>query len=182
MRTKKPIILIVLLVGMAFLIGRSKSAGENHFDNTGAPPQVSELNLPLGVIPSRAPDYISVRMKRPLKTLIARETGSFELEARLNDPKSADGSRLAWNPNAAGPVIIWISTPQDSGIAFIDRIRPARPYHHLLVQFAFPEQDNCQPITKKVECTLVLQHKSRTSHLLAGYPCGSDHRGRARDS
>jgi len=154
MRNNKLIILIVLLVGTAFFMRRAKSAGETHFDNAGGTSQTSALKPPLGVIPTRAPHYISVRMKNPLKTLIAGETGSFELEARLNETKGVDGSRLAWNPNAAGPVIIWISTPQNSGIAFIDRIRPDRPYHHLLVQFTFPEQSNSQPITKKIEYTL----------------------------
>ena len=56
--------------------------------------------------------------------------------------------------SAAGPVIIWIASPPDSGIAFIDRLRPDRPYHHLLVKYALPEEHQSQPIAAKIEYTL----------------------------
>ncbi len=90
-------------------------------------------------------------MRRPLQTLVAGETGSFEIEAFLNDPTRVPSGSLAWNRSTAAPVIIWISTPAESGIAFIDRIRPDRPYHHLLVKFDFPEADSALPLTQKIE-------------------------------
>ncbi|MFH1488422.1 MAG: SLC13 family permease [Pseudomonadota bacterium] len=105
-------------------------------------------------IPSREPRYITVRMKIPLQTLVAGENGSFEIEASPKDPKSAHDRFLTWNRNAAAPVIIWISSPAESGIAFIDRDRPDRPYQHLLVKFDFPEADSALPVTKKIEYTV----------------------------
>lgn len=139
---------------MAFLFGRTKSAGEAQFVPARNVSRIPELKSGKGVIPSRTPRYISVRVKNPLQTLVAGETGSFEIEAYLNEPKSVHGSPLAWNRNAAGPVIIWIASPPDSGIAFIDRIRPDRPYHHLLVKYALPEEHHSQPIEAKIEYTL----------------------------
>lgn len=154
MRTKKWIIFVVCLSGMAFLFGLTKSAGEAQFVPSRNVSRIPELKSETGVIPSREPRYISVRVKNPLQTLVAGETGSFKIEAYLNEPKSVHGSPLAWDRNAAGPVIIWIASPPDSGIAFIDRIRPDRPYHHLLVKYALPEEHHSQPIEAKIEYTL----------------------------
>ncbi|MBU2498052.1 MAG: hypothetical protein KKE57_04070 [Proteobacteria bacterium] len=154
MRTKNWIIFVVCLAGMAFLFGRTKSAGEVQLGLSRNVSGIPEVKTGAGAIPSRAPRYISVQMKKPLQTLVARETGSFEIEAYLKEPKSLHRSPLAWNRNAASPVIIWIASPPDSGIAFIDRIRPDRPYHHLLVKYALPEEHNSQPIRAKIEYTL----------------------------
>jgi len=109
MRTKKWIIFAVCIAGMAFLLGQASSAGEATFAPSMNVSRIPELKNGTGGVPSREPRYISVRMKKPLRTLIAGETASFEIEAYLNAPKSVHGSPLAWNRNAAGPVIIWIS-------------------------------------------------------------------------
>jgi di/tricarboxylate transporter len=154
MKTKKWIIFIVCLAGMAFLFERTKSAGEAHFVPSMNVSRMSEFKTSVDGMPSREPRYISVRMKKPLQTLVAGETGSFEIEAYLKEPKGVHGSPLEWNRNAAAPVIIWIASPPDSGIAFIDRIRTDRPYHHLLVKFAVSEQNNPQPILAKIEYTI----------------------------
>jgi di/tricarboxylate transporter len=154
MRTKKWIVFVVCLAGMAFIFGRTTSAGEEQFAPSRNLTRTPELKSGTGVIPSREPRYISVRLKSPLQTLIAGETGSFEIEAYLNEPQSVHGSRLAWSRKAAGPVIIWIASPPDSGIAFVDRVRPDRPYHHLLVKYALPQEQHSQPIQAKVEYTL----------------------------
>ena len=154
MRTRKWIIFVVCLAGMAFFFGRARAAGEAKFVPSMNVSRIPELKSGSGVVPSREPRYISVRMKEPLQTLVAGETGSFEIEVHLNEPKSVHGSPFAWNRNAAGPVIIWIASPPDSGIAFIDRIRPDRPYHHLLVKYALPEEHQSQPIAAKIEYTL----------------------------
>ena len=154
MRTRKWIIFVVCLAGMASLFGRTSSADEAKFVPSVNVSRIPELKSAAGVVPSREPRYISVRMKNPLQTLVAGETGSFEIEAYLNEPKSDHGRPLAWNRNAAGPVIIWIASPPDSGIAFIDRIRPDRPYHHLMVKYALPKESHSQPILAKIEYTL----------------------------
>jgi len=150
----KRVIIVVFLAGMVFLFGPTTSADEAllapAINVSGNP----ELKNGLGVIPPREPRYISVRMKEPLQTLVAGETGSFEIEAYLNEPESVHGRPLEWNRNAAGPVVIWIASPPDSGIAFIDRLRPDRPYHHLMVKYALPEEHQSQPLAAKIEYTL----------------------------
>ena len=151
MRTKKWIIFVACLAGVGFLFGWARAAGEAKFVPSVNVSRIPELKTG---IPSREPRYISVRMKEPLQTLVAGETGSFEIEAYLNEPKSVHGSPFAWNRKAAGPVIIWVASPPDSGIAFIDRLRPDRPYHHLLVKYALPQEDHSQPIAAKIEYTL----------------------------
>ena len=100
---------------------------------------------------SRSPRYISVRMKTPLQTLIAGETGSFELEAVLKKPENSSQQHPLWDRKAAIPLVIWISSPDDSGIAFIDKIHPERPRHHILVKFTHPPEDDSEPLTAHVE-------------------------------
>jgi di/tricarboxylate transporter len=100
---------------------------------------------------SRAPRYVSVRTKKPLPTLIAGETGSFELEARLKETKNAPEGPVVWDRKAAVPLVIWIASPDNSGIAFIDRVHPERPRRHILVKFALPPGDDSQPLKAKVE-------------------------------
>jgi len=103
---------------------------------------------------SRAPRYIYVGMKSPLKPLIAGERGSFEVEAVLKQPKRAGNHRLTWDRNAESPVIIWISSPAKSGITFIDRTRTGRPVHHMLVKFPPLKRTTSQPLSAKIEYTL----------------------------
>ena len=100
---------------------------------------------------ARSPSYIAIRMKQPLKTLIAGETGCFELEARLKKPEKSSGFRPLWDRKAAIPLVIYITVPEESGIAFIDRVDPGRPYHHILVRFKSPSADESQPLTANVE-------------------------------
>jgi hypothetical protein len=64
-------------------------------NSCGAPPLSPPLPEPAvasdSVTPSRLPEYIAVRMKQPLTTLIAGESGSFELEARLKVTENTTG-------------------------------------------------------------------------------------------
>lgn len=101
--------------------------------------------------PSRRPRYVSIRMKKPLETLVAGESGRFELEARLNAPQDGAETPPRWDRNAAAPLILWIATPDESGIAFIDKRHPERPRHHILVKFALPPGAGAQPLTAQVE-------------------------------
>ena len=107
---------------------------------------------------SRTPKYITVRMKQPLKTLIAGESGSFELEARLNTPEDSSAPRVRWNRDAGAPLVVYIAVPEASGIAFIDRVRTDRPYRHILVKFDLPPGPASQPLTATVE--YIVDHRT----------------------
>ena len=124
-------------------------------ESWGAPPPSPPLPQPAAasdsVAPSRLPKYISVRMKQPLKTLIAGESGSFELEARLAAPEKVFGEKARWDRQAAAPLVIYIAAPDASGIAFIDRTHPDRPYRHIMVKFGLSSGDDSQPLAAKVE-------------------------------
>ncbi|MFZ0133175.1 MAG: hypothetical protein WAK95_11570, partial [Desulfobacterales bacterium] len=101
--------------------------------------------------PSRAPRYISVRMKKPLKTLIAGETDSFVLEARLEGPEGSSENHPLWDRNAAAPLVIWIASPDESGIVFIDKLHPDRPRHHILMKFTLPSVSDATTLTTQVD-------------------------------
>jgi len=153
-KNRKKIIVIAFMGVVIVLLGGFKSACRAQDVHSRNLFRMQELRSARNAIPSREPRYITVRMASPLPTLVAGEIGSFEIEAFPNDYERAHGSSLRWNRNAAAPVIIWISSPAESGIAFIDRIRPDRPYQHLLVKFDFLEADRALPIKKKIEYTV----------------------------
>ncbi len=90
MRTSKWILFIVCLAVPAVIVF-NKFMPNHKLQKAHAlpPPFVQQLDTSGSAPPSRAPRYISVRMKKPLETLIAGETGSFELEARLKEPESS---------------------------------------------------------------------------------------------
>ena len=100
---------------------------------------------------SRAPRYIVVRMKQPLQTLIAGESGRFELEARLKLPENASEKKVQWDRDATVPLVVYVAAPEASGIAFIDRTHPDRPYRHILVKFDLPNDSDSQVLTATVE-------------------------------
>lgn len=103
------------------------------------------------VAPSRAPRYISIRIKKPLATLIAGEAGSFELEASLIGTAAEVGRRVLWDHRAATSLVVWIASPTDSGIAFIDKSHPDRPRHHVLVKFESAAASDLRPLTATVD-------------------------------
>ena len=115
--------------------------------------------------PSRSPKYIAVRMKQPLKTLIAGEYGRFTLEARLTTPENASGKQARWDQKAAVPLVIYIAAPEASGIAFIDRVHPERPFRHILVKFGLSPGSDSQPLIANVEY-IVNSRTSAGSHSL----------------
>jgi hypothetical protein len=86
----------------------------------------------------RSPAHVSVRLKSPLIPLVTGERGSFDLVARLREPEDPSAGSLSWNRDAENPLIVWISTSQDSGIRFLDPAHPDRPYHHLPIKFIEP--------------------------------------------
>jgi di/tricarboxylate transporter len=121
-------------------------------DASGASPQSAQPTTATDqVAPSRSPRHIAVRMSRPLKTLIAGESGSFELEARLTAPENASGKRVRWDRDASVPLVLYIAAPEASGISFIDRVHPDRPYRHILVKFDLSSGPDPYPLQAKVE-------------------------------
>ncbi|MGD8367420.1 MAG: SLC13 family permease [Desulfobacterales bacterium] len=104
--------------------------------------------------PTRSPRHIDVRVKTPLKALIAGEPGTLQIEARLKEPETASPPPR-WDRNAANPLTVWIATPNESGIAFIDDAYPDRPRHHILVRF--------DPPVNATETTLTAQVKYRVN-------------------
>lgn len=115
---------------------------------------ISEMNSPEGGsrdVLSQDLRYVTVRMKSPLSTLIAGESGSFEIEASLNEPANTDGKLLKWNRNTGNPVVISIASPENSGIAFVDREHLDKPDHHHLIRFDMAKGSDPQSLTAKVQ-------------------------------
>ena len=111
--------LLCFLIMTAFLMrlhsnGYSQTDNEESFENQAEPTTVNES------IPSREPHFLSIQMNLPLRALVAGETGSFEIEASLRTPNDNHERIPLWDRNSPTPLNIWISTPQESGIAFID--------------------------------------------------------------
>ena len=152
MRTSKWILFIVCLAVPAVIVF-NKFMPNHKLQKAHAlpPPFVQQLDTSGSAPPSRAPRYISVRMKKPIETLIAGETGSFELEVRLKEPERSSEKPPLWDRKATAPLVIWIASPDNSGIAFIDKVHPGRPRHHILVKFALPSESDSQPLTALVE-------------------------------
>jgi di/tricarboxylate transporter len=100
---------------------------------------------------SRAPRYVTLWIKKSLDTLVAGETGQLEIEARLSAPRDAGQTLYRWDREAAAPLTVWIATPDESGITFLDKDHPDRPRHHTLVRFALPPGDDTQPLAAQVE-------------------------------
>jgi di/tricarboxylate transporter len=145
---------VACFISIAALIGSlalNSNARADDLDNNSLQTGQEES---LHSIPPRGTHYITVQLKLPSRALIAGETGSFELEAFINDTKNSDGISPIWDSSISAPLTVWISTPQESGIAFLDRERPDRPYHHLLVAFAVPEAVGSQSLRKKIEYTV----------------------------
>jgi len=150
MRISKRLLLIVcLLVAAAVALDYSFSIRKT---GEAPPPPFPQQGVASDrVVPSRSPEFVSVRMKKPLKHLIAGETGSFEIEARLAAPEGASEKPPRWDRKAAVPLVIYIAAPDASGIAFIDRVHPERPYRHILVKFDLPPGPDSQALAAKVE-------------------------------
>ncbi len=100
---------------------------------------------------SRAPRYISLHVNEPLGTLIAGETGNLELFASLTGPTTPSKGQIFWNPQSATPLIIWIATPVNSGIGFIDHVHPDRPRHHIQITFKRTTRTDTQTLSASVK-------------------------------
>ena len=96
MRITKRILLVAVLAIPAFFTFNLPSShrGIHQALAQSAPtgPQAA-MGAPGKARSSRAPEFVSVQMKEPLETLIAGETGSFQLQARLTQPEGGLGVR-----------------------------------------------------------------------------------------
>ncbi|MEJ2056416.1 MAG: hypothetical protein P8X39_01090, partial [Desulfofustis sp.] len=164
MKSKKWIIILVALAAMTALPGALNSADSPHVfvtKNKNSP----ELVPAAQVSSSRQPRYVSVRLKSAFRTLVAGETGTFEIEAILNQPKNNELGPLSWNKNRDNGVIVWIASPRDSGIAFLDKTHPDRPQYHMMIKFPGPVGNTSSPLTTVVEYTVDSKTKAGR-HLL----------------
>ncbi len=148
MRITKRILLVACLSIPAFFFVNSSFIFASHkIREAHAVPSTSMD--PAGL--SRAPRYVVVKMKTDLETLVAGETGSFELEAHLQTPQGSAEALPQWNRSAAAPLVLWIASPEKSGIEFIDKVHPDRPRHHILVKFDLSATTGNQPLTARVD-------------------------------
>ena len=111
-------------------------------------------------LPSRLPHYVTVTIKDSSGPLVAGERGKLKLEAFLKNPQDSPDRHLTWNKAIEDPLTIWISTPPESGIRFIDKARPDRPYHHLLLKCAAPEINGNGLIEREIEYTVATDTKT----------------------
>ena len=109
---------------------------------------------------SRAPRFVSIRIKRSGRALVAGETGILKLEARLGASQKSSGQTLAWDPSVTAPVTLWIASPGSSGIAFLDKAHPERPHQHILVHFTRPPDNLDQPLSAQVEYSITSRTKA----------------------
>jgi di/tricarboxylate transporter len=160
MRASKWVIFSVCLaIAAVFIVNNIISNHKIKKTHSPKPPFVQRPVTSGTAPPSQAPRYIIVRMKKPLKTLIAGETDSFELEARLMTPESSPEKMPQWDREAAAPLVVWIASPDESGIVFIDKRHPDRPRHHILLKFPLPSVSDARSLTAQVEYRV----NSRTS-------------------
>jgi di/tricarboxylate transporter len=152
MRISRWIVLIICLVILA-IVSFKDFILQDKIQETHAPRSpLEQESVEFGTAPlSRAPRYISVGMERPLETLIAGETGTLEIIARLKEPEISSEKSPLWDRKAAVPLVIWIASPEKSGIAFVDKAHPDRPRNHILVKFDLPPGSDSQPLTAQVE-------------------------------
>ncbi len=150
----------VLIIAWLFVFFRSSpifSAGTAAENDSK---QVDEGKKMEMEIPSRTPGYVSAVLKNSSRPLVASDSGYLEIDVMPNKTENALSQKVMWDRSSATPLTIWISTPPESGIRFIDRDRPDRPYHHLLVKCAAPADSSDQVIKKKIEYTVASDTKT----------------------
>ena len=100
---------------------------------------------------SRAPHYISLEIQELIGGLIAGETGSFKLNAILTGPVDRSGEKIFWNPRIEAPLLIWIASPENSGIGFVDNVHPDRPRHHIQIKFERTANEDSRLLSASVK-------------------------------
>ena len=161
MTFRRWIIFTACFMGIAFsgMSGLNSTAGAEPVSSV-IPPQTATVKDISKKAPSRAPHHVSVGIKHPMKPMIAGEKGSFDIEVVLKQPTGAGALPIMWNRDAERPVIVWISSPPESGITFINRTQTGRPVHHLMVKFPPVKETTSQPLSTKIEYALDPEAKS----------------------
>ena len=155
------LILVCIAVFSFFICTHPDSSGGIKNGYAATIPAVQTTATTGHAFGSRAPRYIKVRMKTPIATLVAGETGSFELEAELSASKDAAGLSPAWDWGTEAPLVVWVASPDTSGISFIDRVHPERPRQHILVKFTTPSSaPGSQVLTATVEYSVNARTKA----------------------
>jgi di/tricarboxylate transporter len=110
----------------------------------------------------RNPRHIELELLHPDKTLIAGQTGTVELKARIkkHSPDCNLHKGLNWDWRTKAPLTVWISTPQGSGINFLDPNNPDSPHHHILVRFTTNSLPHAQRLSKKIQYTVAPRTKT----------------------
>ena len=151
---RKWIIIVACVAALAVIAGNLDSSGKAQVVQTNKNSLMPEPETAGRVSRSRQPEHVSVRLKSGFRTLIAGETGKIELEANLTSPGNTDSEGVAWRKNADDGVIVWMASPRNSGIAFLDKAHPNRPHYHILVKFPVPEGNISDPLNATVEYTV----------------------------
>jgi di/tricarboxylate transporter len=130
----------------------------NHFALAEPISSVPQPQSPAKTGSSRSPQYITVQM--PLsKPLTTGETGTLELLAHLKRNEGTAAPFPEWNRNAKTPLVIWLTSPQNSNIEFLDSAHPDRPRRHIMIKFDAPAPSGSLPLT----ATVAYQVKKHTS-------------------
>ena len=164
MRNSKVILAEICLASIAVLLAGSNSSCGGAVASRANPPRESELEtVPYNSF-SQMPRYVSVRLEPPNATLIAGETGRFELKVQLKDTEHVPDGPLGWDRNAAPPVV-WISSHRKSGITFTDSAVLDKPGQHILVKLAIPDGEDAGPLAASAEYTVNPRTKAGQHYL-----------------
>ena len=110
------------------------------------PPSAVGIKVETRVLSRETLGHVTVRIKNPLKSLVAGDSGSFEIEATIDESAQGNRNPLKWDPTAANPVVISLASPANSGIAFMDENHPEKPAHHHLVRFRQPADPHARTV------------------------------------
>lgn len=145
MRTSKwSIPTVGLLIAALILVSLSPVGHADAQSASISPPAAN------GAVSRRAPRYISLQVKNRPGPLISGETGTFELIAELSESAAGSQTQVSWDHRAVTPLVVWIASPANSGIGFIDNANPERPRQHILVSFDRTAESGSRLLTASV--------------------------------
>ena len=144
-----PYVIFILVIAVAVFVNYPSDINEEVYGETLSFPR-QENNVDT-MAPSRSPRYISMHVYYPKSAFIAGEDGVFQLKVTLKSPADSMEEPPLWDRTVTTPLVIHISSPEESGIGFIDRQYPDRPRHHIMVKLALPAEQKIQILTTQLE-------------------------------